>query len=67
MIKQAPAGTPDIMGILNGGRAFGIEVKVKTKLTPQQQAWGDRALKTGAQWGVARSVMDALELIEGWS
>ncbi len=45
-----PAGTPDVIGILPGGRFFGLEVKTQTgRVRPAQHAWGDRARELGAR------------------
>lgn len=66
-IRLAPAGTPDIVGILPGGKAFGIEVKKLGKNpTHAQMLWGERAMGLGARWGIARSVEDAMALIGDW-
>jgi len=58
-------GSPDIHGMLRGGRALYIEVKTQTgRLTPEQQKFLALAKHHGAAAGVARSVNDAIAIIE---
>ncbi len=65
--KGAPPGTPDIIGILHGGRFFGIECKIeKGELSDIQETWHSKCQAYGGLVGVARSVSDALALIEKW-
>lgn len=60
----APAGTPDIVGYLPGGRFIGIEVKrPKGKERPEQLAFLTRAQQLGCCVGVVRSVEEALKLV----
>jgi len=61
-IKVGEAGWPDIEGITQTGRYFGIEVKTpKGKLTPIQQEIGQRIIKSNGIWFVARSLDDVIE------
>lgn len=69
VIKGAPNGTPDVIGVLpeGSGRMFGIECKSPTgKQNANQKAWEARANRSGVRYGVARSVSDALEHLDGW-
>jgi hypothetical protein len=68
MIRGAPAGTPDIIGCLPGGRLFGLEVKTERgRLRPAQADWAQRACATGARWALVRSAAQALSVIDDWS
>ena len=63
--KYAPKGLPDIGGVLNDGRAFFIEVKRPGgKVSPDQQAFLDRANGLGALAFVAYSV-DEVKVVMG--
>jgi hypothetical protein len=69
VVKGAPAGSPDIMGILpgGGGRLFGIELKSPTgKQNANQKAWQLKAEAHGVRYGIARTVSEGLALVEGW-
>jgi hypothetical protein len=67
VVRGAPKGTPDILGVLPGGRLFGIECKsAKGRQNPNQKAWEQRAAKHSVRYGVARSVSDALDLVDAW-
>ena len=69
VIKGAPNGTPDIIGVVpgGGGRMFGIELKSPTgRQNPNQKAWELKAAKHGVRYGIARSVSEALGLVEAW-
>jgi len=58
-------GSPDLVGALRGGRAFGCEVKTPTgRLSPEQRAWWRAAHAWGIQGGVANSVDQALALLD---
>lgn len=65
---QAPPGTPDIIGALPPhGRLFGLEAKAgKGKLSEAQEAWHERARKSGVLVGTIRSWSEAVELVEDW-
>lgn len=66
-IRMAPAGSPDIMGVIGLGRLFGIEVKVGNgKQSESQIEWEKKAVAHGVFYGVARSISQALELVEAW-
>lgn len=56
LVRLAPPGTPDILGILPGGRLLAVEVKTATgKLRPSQRAWAEAARGLGAAVLLARS------------
>lgn len=66
VIKGAPAGTPDIIGAVEG-RMFGLEVKTETgRVLATQQRWHDRAAKHGVRVAVVRSVGEAVAAVEQW-
>ena len=59
-----PKGFPDLFGFRPDGRIFFIEVKNKTgKLRPEQEKFIEQMQKRGALAGVARSVADAMEIV----
>ena len=61
-----PKGFPDLFGFRPDGRIFFIEVKNETgKLRPEQKIFIEQMKKRGALAGVARSVEDAMEIING--
>jgi hypothetical protein len=63
-IRLAPAGHPDIAGILPGGRALYVEVKTGVgKLTAAQAAWHLNATQAGALVLVVRDVRELQEAI----
>lgn len=66
-IKLFPAGFPDLLGYRKGdGKFFVIEVKnQKGKLRDDQKKFADFAEGQPILYGVARSVEDAMEIIEG--
>ncbi len=67
VIKGAPAGSPDVLLILPGGRLAGIECKTKTgTMLPSQVAWAEKAKRHGVRYGVVRSVSGALALLDRW-
>jgi hypothetical protein len=67
VVRGAPAGTPDIIGILPGGRFFGLEVKTQTgRVSPAQHAWADRARELGARYQVVRSAREAIAALDSW-
>lgn len=58
-------GSPDVLGILQGGRFVALEVKTaKGKTSESQGAWLSRALSLGAIAGVVRSIDEAFTIIE---
>lgn len=68
-LRGAPKGSPDVLGVVPGsrGQLFGIECKSPTgKQNANQKQWELRAEQHHVRYGVARSVSDALELIEAW-
>ena len=59
-----PKGFSDLFGFRPDGRIFFIEVKNETgKLRPEQKIFIEQMKKRGALAGVARSVEDAMEII----
>lgn len=68
MIRMSPSGSPDIIGILPGGRFFGIEVKAPgKKQSPNQVAWEEKSRKFGARYTVVTSVREARDVLAGWN
>lgn len=58
-------GSPDLIGTLRGGRCFAVEVKTpRGRLSPEQAAWWHAASAWGVAGGVARSVPEALALLD---
>lgn len=58
-------GSPDLMGVILGGRAFGIEMKSDDgRLSDDQLAWWRAARKWGICGGVARTLEGAWKLLE---
>ena len=61
----APKGFPDLFGFRPDGRIFFIEVKNETgKLRPEQKKFIGNMQSRGALAGVARSVEDAMRIVE---
>lgn len=59
VIQSAPEGTPDLLGVISPGRAFGIEVKTeKGKQRTAQVAWQNAWEKRGGIYILARSLDD---------
>jgi len=64
-IMLGPAGSPDIMGWLPGGRCYGIEVKRPGEYqNPNQKAFQKRMEAGGALYILARSVEDVARVME---
>ena len=62
----APKGFPDLFGFRPDGRIFFIEVKNEVgKLRPEQKIFIEQMRKRGALAGVARSVEEAMEIVNG--
>lgn len=60
-----PKGFSDLFGFRSDGQVFFIEVKNKTgRVRPEQEKFIERMRSFGALAGVARSVDEALEIIE---
>lgn len=69
VIRGAPAGSPDILLVVPGsaGQLGAVELKTaKGRVSETQLAWASEARKHGVRYGVARSVSEALELVEAW-
>lgn len=66
-VRTFPKGTPDLLGFrYSDGRIFFIEVKKeKGLLSCEQKLFREWVLTTKALYGVARSVEDALLIIQG--
>ena len=61
-----PKGFSDLFGFRPDGRIFFIEVKNETgKLRPEQKIFIEQMRKRGALAGVAKSVEDAMEIVNG--
>lgn len=61
-----PKGFPDLFGFRPDGRIFFIEVKNEVgRLRPEQKIFIEQMKKRGALAGVARSVEDAMEIVNG--
>ena len=59
VIRSAPEGTPDLMGVLAPGKAFAIEVKApRGKQRDAQKNWQDAWEKRGGIYILARSLDD---------
>jgi len=59
VIQSAPEGTPDLLGVMSPGRAFGIEVKsLKGKQRDVQRAFQDAWERRGGIYILARSLED---------
>ena len=59
-----PKGFSDLFGFRPDGQIFFIEVKNETgKLRPEQKKFIEQMQKRGALAGVARSVEDAMEIV----
>lgn len=58
-------GSADLVGMLRGGVSFAIEVKTpEGRMSPEQRAWWRAYRAWGGQGGVARTVPEALVLLE---
>jgi hypothetical protein len=67
-IKGAPAGHPDVTGIIKGGRWFGLEVKKPgEKQTEQQVRFEAMVVRFGGLYAVVRSVAEAIATVERWA
>ena len=54
-------GSPDIMGVVSGGRLFGLEVKSPVgKVSEYQLAWAEKLRAKGGYYAVVRSVDEAV-------
>jgi len=67
IIKLLPKGFPDTFGYRKSdGKFIAIEVKTETgRLRPEQKKFKDFAEKQNILYGVARSVEEAIEIVEG--
>jgi hypothetical protein len=67
VVRGAAAGTPDILGVLPGGRLFGLEVKVPGgRVRPSQTAWHVQAAQHGVAVAVVHSISEALGAVDRW-
>jgi hypothetical protein len=63
-VRFGPKGSPDIHGYLKDGRALFIEVKKPSgRVSPEQQAFIDRAIEHHALAFTARSVSDVFRVL----
>ncbi len=63
-VKYSVTGSADILGILKGGRAIAIEVKMPGEnLDPDQITWRDMFIRFGGLHIVARSVGDVYDAL----
>lgn len=67
-VTLAPAGTPDILGVLApSGRLFGLEAKLPGgKPTPVQAEWHARAQGSGVLVATIHSAADAVRVVTEW-
>nr|WP_263313640.1 VRR-NUC domain-containing protein [Mammaliicoccus sp. Marseille-Q6498] len=65
-IKLLPKGFPDTLGFRNSdGKFIAIEVKTQSgKLREEQKRFRDFAINQPIIYGVARSVEDAIDIVE---
>jgi hypothetical protein len=62
--RLAPAGTPDLLALLETGETIWIEVKTPTgKLRPEQVAMHERLCDMGHTVIIARGVDDVLDAL----
>lgn len=66
-IRVGQVGAADLMGVLKNGQAFAIEVKREKggQLSDAQRRYLNTVLASGGKAGVARSVEQAIAIIEG--
>ncbi len=58
-------GSPDLWGVLKGGQCFAVEVKTPIgRLSNDQKRWWTAARRWGIQGGTARSVEEAMSLLD---
>lgn len=66
-VRGAPAGTPDVLGVLPGGFLFGLEAKTERgKLSQSQLDWHETARFQGVRVEVVRSVGHAVATVARW-
>lgn len=67
IIKLLPKGFPDTFGYRKSdGKFIAIEVKTESgRLRPEQEKFKDFAETQNILYGVARSVEEAIEIVEG--
>lgn len=63
MVRGCPAGTPDILSIINGAAVFFEVKRPGKKPTPIQEAMHERLRQSGARVYVVTSVDDLLEML----
>lgn len=63
-VHLAPRGTADIVGYMPDGRLVGLEVKLPNgRVSPEQEAWRERAARAGCVVAVVRSVAEAVDVV----
>ena len=64
-VMYGQKGSPDLWGVLRGGIAFGCEVKTpEGRASKYQRAWWRAARMWGWRGGFARSVPEAMALLD---
>lgn len=68
VVRGSPAGTPDILLVLPGGRLGGLEVKrpVNGRVSESQLEWHAKAAEHEVRVAVVRSVREAMQTVEAW-
>lgn len=65
LIRLAPEGSSDIVGVLPGGRFLAVETKAPTgRLTPAQRAFLDTVAAAGGAAVVVRDVAELARLLD---
>ena len=68
MLRGSPAGTPDILLVLPGGRLGGLEVKRPKvgRVSESQSEWHAKAAEHQVRVAVVRSVREAMQTVDEW-
>ena len=66
--RLMPKGTPDTIVFLGSGRFGWLEFKRAKggKLSPEQEAFRDAALRRGENWAEPTSAEEAAQVVMGW-
>lgn len=64
VITSAPAGTPDLLGVMRGGLALAIETKGRGKQSPAQKNFQTAWERRGGVYIVAKSLQDVIERLD---
>jgi hypothetical protein len=66
-IRFGLEGSSDVIGCMANGKFMAIEVKTGTgRLEGQQDRFAEAVVKRGGHYGIARSVEDAVALVQHW-